>query len=103
ATPQERRKGNGKFLELTGAKGNNLLNVQVKLPLAEFICVTGVSGSGKSRLINETLYPILSKHAYGSKMTALEYKSVKGLEHIDKVIEIDQSHIGRTSRSNHAK
>ncbi len=102
ATPKERRKGNGKFLELKGAKGNNLQNVEAKFPLGEFICVTGVSGSGKSTFINETLYPILSKHAYNSKMIPLEYKSVKGLEHIDKVIEIDQSPIGRTPRSNPA-
>ncbi len=100
--PAERRKGNGKFLELKGAKGNNLQNVEAKFPLGKFICVTGVSGSGKSTFINETLYPILSKHAYGSKMTPLEYKSVNGLEHIDKVIEIDQSPIGRTPRSNPA-
>jgi len=102
AIPAERRKGNGKFLELKGAKGNNLKNVDVKFPLGKLIVVTGVSGSGKSTLINETLYPILSKHAYNSKMTALEYKSIKGLEHIDKVIEIDQSPIGRTPRSNPA-
>lgn len=102
AIPPERRMGNGKFLELKGAKGNNLQDVSLKFPLGKFICVTGVSGSGKSTLINETLYPILSKHAYGSKMTPLEYKSVKGLEHIDKVIEIDQSPIGRTPRSNPA-
>jgi excinuclease ABC subunit A len=102
AIPTERRKGNGKFLELKGAKGNNLLNVDTKFPLGKFIVVTGVSGSGKSTLINETLYPILSKHAYGSKMTPLEYKSVKGLELLDKVIEIDQSPIGRTPRSNPA-
>lgn len=100
--PKERRKGNGKFLELKGSKGNNLRNVDVKFPLGEFIVVTGVSGSGKSTLINETLYPILSKHAFGSKMIPLEYKSVKGLEQIDKVIEIDQSPIGRTPRSNPA-
>ncbi len=100
--PAGRRKGNGKFLELKGAKGNNLKNVDVKFPLGKLIVVTGVSGSGKSTLINETLYPILSKHAYGSRMTALEYKSIKGLEHIDKVIEIDQSPIGRTPRSNPA-
>lgn len=100
--PAERRKGNGKFLELKGASGNNLRKVDVKFPLGKFICVTGVSGSGKSTLINETLYPILSKHAFGSKMTPLEYKSVKGLEQIDKVIEIDQSPIGRTPRSNPA-
>ena len=100
--PAERRPGNGKFLEIKGAKGNNLKNVDVKFPLGKFIVVSGVSGSGKSTLINETLYPLLSKHAYGSRMTALEYKSIKGLEHIDKVIEIDQSPIGRTPRSNPA-
>ncbi|MFC0772291.1 excinuclease ABC subunit UvrA [Terrimonas alba] len=100
--PAERRKGNGKFLELKGAKGNNLNNVNVKFPLGKFIVVSGVSGSGKSTLINETLYPILSHHAYGSKGTPLEYKSIKGLENIDKVVEIDQSPIGRTPRSNPA-
>lgn len=100
--PAERRKGNGKFLELKGAKGNNLQNVSVKFPLGKLIVVSGVSGSGKSTLINETLYPILSHHAYGSRVSPLEYKSVKGLEHIDKVIEIDQSPIGRTPRSNPA-
>jgi len=102
ALPAERRKGNGKFLELSGAKGNNLKNVNARFPLGKFIVVTGVSGSGKSTLINETLYPILSHHAYGSKGQALEYKSIKGLENIDKVIEIDQSPIGRTPRSNPA-
>ncbi len=100
--PAERRKGNGKWLELKGAKGNNLRNADARFPLGKFIVVTGVSGSGKSTLINETLYPILSKHAFGSRMTPLEYKSIKGLEHIDKVIEIDQSPIGRTPRSNPA-
>ena len=100
--PEERRSGNGKFLELNGAKGNNLRNVDVKFPLGKFIVVTGVSGSGKSTLINETLYPLLAKHAYGSRGMPLEYKSIKGLEHIDKVIEIDQSPIGRTPRSNPA-
>ncbi|WP_430516952.1 excinuclease ABC subunit UvrA [Chitinophaga niabensis] len=100
--PKERRKGNGKFLELKGATGNNLKNVSIKLPLGTFICVTGVSGSGKSTLINETLYPILSKHAYDSKMVPMPYKSIKGLEELDKVIEIDQSPIGRTPRSNPA-
>jgi excinuclease ABC subunit A len=100
--PGERRKGNGKFLELKGAKGNNLQDVSVKFPLGKFICVTGVSGSGKSTLINETLYPLLSEHAFGSRMQALEYKTIKGLENIDKVIEIDQSPIGRTPRSNPA-
>jgi excinuclease ABC subunit A len=102
AVPEERRKGNGKFLELKGAKGNNLRNVDARFPLGELIVVTGVSGSGKSTLINETLYPILSKHAFRSRVTPLEYKSIKGLEHIDKVIEIDQSPIGRTPRSNPA-
>jgi excinuclease ABC, A subunit len=102
AVPKERRKGNGKVLELKGCSGNNLQQVNVKFPLGKFIVVTGVSGSGKSTLINETLYPILSRHAYNSRMTPLPYKSVKGLEHIDKVIEIDQSPIGRTPRSNPA-
>lgn len=100
--PAERRKGNGKVLELKGARGNNLKNVDVSLPLGKFIVVTGVSGSGKSTLINETLYPVLSHHAYGSRALPLEYKSIKGLENIDKVIEIDQSPIGRTPRSNPA-
>ncbi|MFX8817104.1 excinuclease ABC subunit UvrA, partial [Acinetobacter baumannii] len=100
--PKERRKGNGKFIELKGVKGNNIQNIDVKFPLGKLLVVSGVSGSGKSTLINETLYPILSKHAYGSKMPSMEFKSVKGLEHIDKVIEIDQSPIGRTPRSNPA-
>lgn len=102
ALPDERRKGNDKFIELKGAKGNNLHQLDVKFPLGKFIVVTGVSGSGKSTLINETLYPILSKHAYNSKQAPLEYKSIKGLDHVDKVIEIDQSPIGRTPRSNPA-
>jgi excinuclease ABC subunit A len=100
--PAERRKGNGKFLELKGAKGNNLQNVDAKFPLGKLIVVTGVSGSGKSTLINETLYPILATHAYGSRVSPLDYRNIKGLEHIDKVIEIDQSPIGRTPRSNPA-
>jgi excinuclease ABC subunit A len=100
--PKERRKGNGKFIELTGVKGNNLKNVSVKFPLGKLIVVTGVSGSGKSTLINETLYPLLNKYCYNSKANPLEYKSIKGLEQIDKVIEIDQSPIGRTPRSNPA-
>jgi excinuclease ABC subunit A len=100
--PKERRKGSGKNLELKGAKGNNLKNVSVKFPLGKLVVVTGVSGSGKSTLINETLYPILSKHCYNSKYPCMQYKSVTGLEHIDKVIEIDQSPIGRTPRSNPA-
>ncbi len=100
--PAERRSGNGKFIELKGAAGNNLKNVNVKFPLGKLICVTGVSGSGKSTLINETFYPILSQFVYKSKTQPLAYKSVKGLEYIDKVIEIDQSPIGRTPRSNPA-
>jgi excinuclease ABC subunit A len=102
AVPLERREGNGKLLELKGAQGNNLKNVDVKFPLGKLIVVSGVSGSGKSTLINETLYPILSKHCYGSRVTPMAFKSIKGLENIDKVIEIDQSPIGRTPRSNPA-
>ena len=100
--PAERRKGNGQFIELVGAKGNNLKNVNVSFPLGTFIVVSGVSGSGKSTLINETLYPLLSKHCYDSKAEPMPYKRITGLEHIDKVIEIDQSPIGRTPRSNPA-
>jgi excinuclease ABC subunit A len=102
AVPTERRKGNGKFIELKGVKGNNLQNINVKFPLGKLILVTGVSGSGKSTLINETLYPLLNKYCYNSKANPLEYASIKGLEQIDKVIEIDQSPIGRTPRSNPA-
>jgi excinuclease ABC subunit A len=100
--PVERRKGNGNTIELKGAQGNNLNDVNVKFPLGKLICVTGVSGSGKSTLITETFYPILSQFVYKSKTQPLPYKSVKGLEFIDKVIEIDQSPIGRTPRSNPA-
>ncbi len=101
--PKERRKGNGKKLSLEGATGNNLKNVSIKLPLGTFICVSGVSGSGKSTLINETLYPILAKHCYPNfKQVPMPHKKIQGLEHIDKVIEIDQSPIGRTPRSNPA-
>ena len=100
--PAERRKGSGKTLLLKGASGNNLQKVNVRFPLGTFTVVTGVSGSGKSTLINETLYPILSQHAYGSRQQPLAYQSVSGLEHIDKVIEIDQAPIGRTPRSNPA-
>jgi excinuclease ABC subunit A len=100
AIPEERRKGTGKALTLTGVTGNNLKSVSTKFPLGNFIVVTGVSGSGKSTLINETLYPILSQYCYESKQNPLPYKTVKGLENIDKVIEIDQSPIGRTPRSN---
>lgn len=98
--PKERRIGNGEFLEIKGAKGNNLKNLSVKFPLGTLICVTGVSGSGKSTLVNETLYPILSAHFYRSKLRPLAYEAICGLEHLDKVIEIDQSPIGRTPRSN---
>ena len=100
--PPQRRKGNGNILSLKGATGNNLKNVNADFPLGKFICITGVSGSGKSTLINETLYPILSIHAYKSKMTPLDYKNIKGLQYVDKVVEIDQSPIGRTPRSNPA-
>lgn len=102
AVPKERRKGNGKTIDLTGVKGNNLKNVSVKFPLGKLIVVTGVSGSGKSTLVNETLYPLLNKFCYNSKANPLEYKAIKGMEQIDKVIEIDQSPIGRTPRSNPA-
>jgi len=98
----KRRTGNGNCIELFGASGNNLKNVDVKLPLGSFIVVSGVSGSGKSTLINETLVKILMKKFFGSKLVPLQYKEVKGLEHIDKVIEIDQTPIGRTPRSNPA-
>ncbi len=100
--PSERRKGNGKFIELKGVSGHNLQQIDVAFPLGKLILVTGVSGSGKSTLVNETLYPILSNYCYHSKKQPLPYKSIKGLEHIDKVIEIDQSPIGRTPRSNPA-
>lgn len=98
----ERRKGNGKFLELIGAAGNNLKEVNLKIPLGSFTSITGVSGSGKSSLINETLVKILMRKIYDSKAVPLPFKEIKGLEHIDKVIEIDQSPIGRTPRSNPA-
>ena len=100
--PKVRRKGNGNFLELTGATGHNLKNVNLKIPLNTLCCVTGVSGSGKSSLINQTLYPILLQHFYNGVKKPLPYKKIAGLEHLDKVIEIDQSPIGRTPRSNPA-
>ncbi len=100
--PKEQRKGNGKSLFLKGATGNNLKNVSVEFPLGKLICVTGVSGSGKSTLINETLYPILNKHFYRAEKKPMPHKSITGLEFIDKVIDIDQSPIGRTPRSNPA-
>ncbi|MCK4570026.1 MAG: excinuclease ABC subunit UvrA, partial [Bacteroidales bacterium] len=98
--PAERRKGNGDSIVLKGAQGNNLRDVDMKIPLGTLICVTGVSGSGKSSLVNETLYPILSNRFYRSDKKPLTYREIKGLEHVDKVIEIDQSPIGRTPRSN---
>ena len=100
--PAKRRKGNGKSIWLKGAKGNNLKNVDVEFPLGKLICVTGVSGSGKSTLINETLQPILSQKFYRSLQDPLEYDSIEGLENIDKVVDVDQSPIGRTPRSNPA-
>lgn len=100
--PEKRRKGNGNTLKLSGAKGNNLKNVTVEFPLGKMICVTGVSGSGKSTLINETLYPILNTHFFKALKKPLEYKEIDGLKHVDKVIDIDQSPIGRTPRSNPA-
>jgi len=98
--PLKRRKGNGKSIIIEGASGNNLKNIDVEFPLGKFICVTGVSGSGKSTLINETLQPILSQHFYKSLDDPLSYKTIKGIENIDKVVEVDQSPIGRTPRSN---
>ena len=100
--PKNRRKGNGKSIKITGATGNNLKNVTAEFPLGKMICVTGVSGSGKSTLISETLYPILNKHIYRGVKEPMPYKKITGLEHVDKVIDIDQSPIGRTTRSNPA-
>lgn len=100
--PTTRRPGNGNSLWLRGAKGNNLKNVDVEFPLGKFICVTGVSGSGKSTLINETLQPILSQTFYRSLQDPLEYATIEGLQHIDKVVDVDQSPLGRTPRSNPA-
>lgn len=100
--PKKRRPGNGSYLELAGATGNNLKNVNLRIPLGTFVCITGVSGSGKSSLINETLFPILNRHFYRSEVKPLPYGNIRGTEHIDKVIDIDQSPIGRTPRSNPA-
>jgi len=100
--PKNRRQGNGSFLKITGAAGNNLKNINVEFPLGTFICVTGVSGSGKSTLVNETLHPILSQKFFRSLQDPLPYKKIEGLEHIDKVIEVNQAPIGRTPRSNPA-
>ncbi|HEY0047231.1 MAG TPA: excinuclease ABC subunit UvrA, partial [Flavobacterium sp.] len=100
--PKKRREGNGKSIKLTGATGNNLKNVSIEIPLGQLVCVTGVSGSGKSTLINETLYPILNAYYFNGVKKPAPYKKIEGLEHIDKVIDIDQSPIGRTPRSNPA-
>lgn len=100
--PKERRKGNGKYITIHGAKGNNLKNVDISFPLGELIVVTGVSGSGKSTLINETLQPILSQHFYRSLKKPMAYDSVEGIDNIDKVVNVDQSPLGRTPRSNPA-
>ncbi|MAM23639.1 MAG: excinuclease ABC subunit A [Croceibacter sp.] len=102
AVPEKRREGNGKFIELKGCTGNNLKNVSIKLPLGKMIAVTGVSGSGKSTLINETLYPIMNAHYFNGVKKPMPYKSIKGLDECDKVIDINQSPIGRTPRSNPA-
>lgn len=101
-TPKKRRKGTGKYLKLKGATGNNLKNVDLEIPLGVFTCITGVSGSGKSSLINHTLYPILNAFFFNGVKKPLPYKKIEGLEHLDKVIEIDQTPIGRTPRSNPA-
>jgi excinuclease ABC subunit A len=100
--PKKRREGNGKSIKLSGATGNNLKNVTLEIPLGKLVCVTGVSGSGKSTLINETLYPILNTHFFHAVKKPQPYKKIEGLAHIDKVIAIDQSPIGRTPRSNPA-
>src|SRR5690606_21927264 len=100
--PKQRNKGNGHTLKLTHAKGNNLKNVTLEIPLGCMVCVTGVSGSGKSSLIHETLYPLLNRHFYNAKREPLPYGKIEGLNHLDKVIEVDQSPIGRTPRSNPA-
>ena len=100
--PKTRRNGNGKTIQLKGASGNNLKNINLTIPLGKLICVTGVSGSGKSTLINETLYPILNTHLFRALKQPMPYKSILGIEYVDKVIDIDQSAIGRTTRSNPA-
>jgi excinuclease ABC subunit A len=102
AVPETRRQPEDRFVILRGAAGNNLKSINAEIPLGLFVCITGVSGSGKSTLINETLYPILTRHFYKSKKNPLAYDSIEGLHHLDKVIDIDQSPIGRTPRSNPA-
>lgn len=102
AVPAERRKGNGQFITIKGASGNNLKHVDVSFPLGTLICVTGVSGSGKSTLINRTLQPILSQHFYRSLEDPLAYDAIEGIEHVDKIVNVDQSPIGRSPRSNPA-
>ncbi len=102
AVPAIRREGNGKYIEILGANGHNLKNVDLKLPLGKFVCITGVSGSGKSSLINGTLQPILSQKFYNSLKAPLEYREVRGIENIDKVVTVDQSPLGKSSRSNPA-
>ncbi len=98
--PEKRRKGNGKKIAVKNARGHNLRNVDLEIPLGKFICITGVSGSGKSSLVNQTLVPVLTSHFYRSKQAALPYDTIEGLDHLDKIISIDQSPIGRTPRSN---
>lgn len=100
--PAKRRKGNGKKIEIIGASENNLKGIDVRIPLGEMVCVTGVSGSGKSSLINEILYKAVAEEMYGSKEKPGKYKKIKGIEHIDKIIDINQAPIGRTPRSNPA-
>ncbi len=100
--PRQRREGNGRFLTITGATGNNLKGVTMRIPLGTFICVTGVSGSGKSSLINQTLHPALARELHGAGRIPLPYETIEGMENIDKVIEVDQAPIGRTPRSNPA-
>ncbi len=99
---KERRKGNGTKIHLQNASGNNLKNVDLQIPLGTLTCITGVSGSGKSTFIHDTLFPILNRHFYRSRTEPLAFKKVDGLDHVDKVIEVDQSPIGRTPRSNPA-
>ena len=102
AVPEERRKGNGQFITIKGATGNNLKDVDVAFPLGMFICITGVSGSGKSSLINRTLQPILSQHFYRSLEDPLPYREIEGIDNVDKIVNVDQSPIGRSPRSNPA-